>query len=129
METALTIERSTSDYATTTSRLVEAIEQRGLRIFARIDHAAAAHDVGLELANEQVFLFGDPRGGTPLMRNDPRIGIELPLRILVWEDDRGTAIAYRDPRELAGSYEVTEHQATLEAMASLLHGLAEEASG
>jgi uncharacterized protein (DUF302 family) len=129
LETALTIERSTSDYATTTGRLVEAIEQRGLRIFARIDHAAAAHDVGLELANEQVFLFGDPRGGTPLMRNDPRIGIELPLRILVWEDDRGTAIAYRDPRELAGSYEVGEHQATLEAMASLLHGLAEEASG
>jgi uncharacterized protein (DUF302 family) len=128
MDTDLIVTRSASDYATTTARLVESIERRGLRIFARIDHAAAAHDVGLDLANEQVFIFGDPRGGTPLMVDDPRVGIELPLRILVWEDDHGAALAYRDPRELAGHYAVAEHRPTLEAMAGLLQGLSSEAS-
>ena len=63
------------------------------------------------------------------MLDDPRVGIELPLRILVWEDAQGTALAYRDPRELAGHYEVAEHRPTLEAMAGLLQKLADEASG
>jgi uncharacterized protein (DUF302 family) len=129
LDTALTVTRSASDYVTTTGRLVEGIERRGLRIFARIDHAAAARDVGLDLANEQVFVFGDPRAGTPLMLDDPRVGIELPLRILVWEDDQGTVLTYRDPRELAGHYEIVEHRPTLEAMGGLLQKLVEEASG
>lgn len=129
MDTGLIVTRSASDHVTTTGRLIEAIERRGLRIFAQIDHAAAARDVGLDLPSEQVFVFGDPRGGTPLMLDDPRVGIELPLRILVWEDAQGTALAYRDPRELAGHYEVAEHRPTLEAMAGLLQKLADEASG
>jgi uncharacterized protein (DUF302 family) len=128
LDTGLTVTRSASDYVTTTGRLVEGIERRGLRIFARIDHAAAAREVGLELPSEQVFVFGDPRGGTPLMLDDPRVGIELPLRILVWEDDQGTALAYRDPRELDGHYQLAEHHPTLEAMAGLLEGLSSEAS-
>jgi uncharacterized protein (DUF302 family) len=114
---------------TTTGRLVEGIERRGLRIFARIDHAAAAREVGLELPSEQVFVFGDPRGGTPLMQADPRVGIELPLRMLVWEDADGTALAYRDPRELAERYTLDQNHTTLEAMANMLQGLADEVSG
>jgi uncharacterized protein (DUF302 family) len=125
----LVLQRSASDYAETTERLIEAIERRGLRLFARIDHAAAAREVGLELANEAVIVFGDPRSGTPLMRDDPQIGIELPLRMLVWEDDEGTLLGYRDPRELGALYRVAEHRSTLEAMATLLHALAGDAAG
>lgn len=84
----------------------------------------------MELADEQVVLFGSPRAGTPLMRSDPRIGVELPLRILIWADARGVVLGYRDPRELAGPYDIAaEHQPILEQMAMLLGQLADEAAG
>src|SRR3954468_19735584 len=102
--------RSASGYDETVRRLVEAVERRGLTLFARIDHAAAAREAGLELADEQVVLFGNPRAGTPLMQSDPRIGVELPLRILIWADASGVLLGYRDPRELAGPYDITAEQ-------------------
>jgi uncharacterized protein (DUF302 family) len=110
-------------------RLIEAMTSRGLTLFAQIDHAAGAKDAGLELAPEVVVLFGNPRAGTPLMQSDPRIGAELPLRMLVWEDGDGALLGYNDPRELAGRYDVEQHQATLENMSALLATLATEAAG
>jgi uncharacterized protein (DUF302 family) len=124
------VKRSAFGYGETVSRLIDAIESRGLTLFARIDHAGAAREAGLELADEQVVLFGAPRAGTPLMQSDPRIGVELPLRILIWADASGVLLGYRDPLELAGPYEVTaEQQPILERMATLLGQLAEEATG
>jgi uncharacterized protein (DUF302 family) len=124
------VKRSAFGYGETVSRLIDAIEGRGLTLFARIAHAAAAREAGLELADEQVVLFGAPRAGTPLMQSDPRIGVELPLRILIWADASGVLLGYRDPLELAGPYEVTaEQQPILERMATLLGQLAEEATG
>jgi uncharacterized protein (DUF302 family) len=124
------VKRSASAHGDTVVRLVDAIESRGLTVFARIDHAAAARDAGLELADEQVVLFGNPRAGTPLMQSDPRIGVELPLRILVWADPDGVLLGYRDPRELAGPYDIAaEHRPILEQMATLLGELLEEAAG
>jgi uncharacterized protein (DUF302 family) len=121
--------RSSLDYATTLRRLTDAVEHRGLTLFARIDHAAGAREVGLELPDEEVILFGNPRAGTPLMQSDPRIGIELPLRILVWQESEGVEIGYKDPRESAGDYDVAEHEAALTAMAGLLSELVNEAAG
>lgn len=121
--------RSASSYAETTKSLVEAIERRGLTVFARIDHAAGAREVGLELADEEVVLFGSPRSGTPLMQDDPRIGIELPLRMLVWSDGEQVLLGHHDPRELSSSYEVSAHAQTLQQMAALLDALAAEAAG
>ena len=97
-------------------------------MFARIDHAEGARAVGLELADELVLVFGNARGGTPLMQSDARIGIELPLRMLIWSDDDGVALGYNDPRELATTYDVAERQATLEQMAGLLAEIAGEAA-
>src|SRR4051812_11099337 len=99
-----------------------------MTVFARIDHAGAARDAGLELADEQVVLFGNPRAGTPLMQSDPRIGIELPLRILIWADASGVLVGYRDPRELGGPYDIAAEEPILEQMATLLAGLADEAT-
>lgn len=121
--------RSTSGYAETARRLDEAMTSRGLTVFARIDHAAAAREAGLDLAAEEVVLFGNPRAGTPLMQSDPRIGIELPLRVLIWEDGVGVVLGYNDPLELAARYEVEPHHATLETMSALLAALATEAAG
>jgi uncharacterized protein (DUF302 family) len=123
------VERSASGYRDTVARLSDAIERRGLTLFARIDHAGAAREAGLELADEEVVVFGNPRAGTPLMQADPRIGIELPLHILVWADADGVAIGYRDPRELTADYDVAQHEPTLDQMASLLAELSAEAAG
>jgi uncharacterized protein (DUF302 family) len=89
--------RSAYGYRETVARVIDAIEGRGLTLFARVDHAAAAREAGLELADEQVVLFGNPRAGTPLMQSDPRIGVELPLRILIWADATGVLLGYHDP--------------------------------
>jgi uncharacterized protein (DUF302 family) len=126
---AMIVVRSGAGYAETTRSLVAAIERRGLTVFARIDHAAGAREAGLELADEEVVLFGSPRSGTPLMQDDPRIGIELPLRMLVWRDREQVLLGHDDPRELARSYDVPARAQTLEQMAALLDALAAEAAG
>jgi uncharacterized protein (DUF302 family) len=125
---SLVVKRSISSYSDTARSLLAAIEQRGLTVFARIDHAAAAREVGLELADEEVVLFGNPRAGTALMLSDRRIGIELPLRILVWRDGADVLVAYSDPRDLSDEYDVAEHRSTLEQMAKLLEQLTSEAA-
>jgi uncharacterized protein (DUF302 family) len=123
------VTRSGSGYDETAAALVAAIERRGLTVFARIDHAAAAREAGLELEGEEVVVFGSPQAGTPLMQADRGIGIELPLRMLVWRAGNDVQLGYRDPRELASRYDVAGHEATLEQMAALLAGLAAEAAG
>jgi uncharacterized protein (DUF302 family) len=123
------VTRSSSSYVETTRSLVAAIEQRGLTVFARIDHAAGAREVGMKLADEEVVVFGNARSGTPLMQDDPRIGIELPLRMLIWREGEQVLLGHNDPRELSATYEVAPHAQTLEQMAALLGALAAEAAG
>ena len=125
----MVVTRSNSDYSVTADRLVDVIERRGLTVFARFDHAGAADEVGMELADEQVVVFGDPRAGTPLMQSDPRIGIELPLRVLVWRAPEGVLLGHIDPRALGARYDVAEHGGTLERMANLLSDVVAEAAG
>ncbi len=124
----LVVKRSSTSHSETVASLLASIERRGLTVFARIDHAGAAREAGLELAEEEVVLFGSPRAGTPLMLSDRRIGIELPLRVLVWREGTEVLIAYRDPRDLTDEYDVAEHRSTLEQMAKLLEQLASEAA-
>lgn len=115
-------------HAETMRRLHEAIEARGITIFATIDHAGAAREAGLELADEQVLVFGNPKAGTLLMQDDPAVGIELPLKILCWDSHDGVRAGYNDPTELASRYDVGAHAATLEAMSHLLAELVTEAT-
>jgi uncharacterized protein (DUF302 family) len=121
--------KGTSGFAETLSALVAGIERRGLTVFALLDHAAGAREAGLKLEEEQVILFGNPQSGTPLMQDDRRIGIELPLRILVWQEAAEVCIGYRDPRELSNIYNVRAHETTLDQMATLLEALTTEAAG
>jgi uncharacterized protein (DUF302 family) len=122
------VERSMLSYDATVKSLLAAIKRRGLTVFARIDHAAAARAVGLELADEEVVIFGNPRGGTPLMQSDRRIGIELPLRMLVWQEGEDVLVGHGDPRDLK-VYDVADHLQALQQMATLLDELAAEAAG
>jgi uncharacterized protein (DUF302 family) len=86
----------------TMDRLEAAARAKGLMIFARINHAAGASKAGIFLRPSELLVFGDPHVGTPLMRAEPRIGIDLPLRALVWQDNaEQTWIATVNPKYLA----------------------------
>ena len=113
----------------TVRRIEAALAERGLTLFARIDHAAGARAAGLDLPDEVVLLFGDPRVGTLLMQEAPAVGIALPLRMLVWLEDGVTRIGFEEPAELAERYGITRHAETLEQMHLLLDGLAAAAEG
>lgn len=118
---------SAHSVAETVERLRGVLEQRSITVFATIDHGAAAREAGLELPDELVVLFGDPRSGTPLMQADPAVGIELPLRVLVWDDRGTTMVGYNDPTALADGYRLAELQERLERMHALLAALVSEA--
>ena len=109
-------------------RLVDSVTRHGMTIFARIDHAAAAKDVGMSLSPTEVLIFGNPKGGTPLMQAAQTLGIDLPLKALVWQDDAGTTwLGYNDPRWLAKRHGVTGHEPMLDAMVNGLAAVAKEA--
>src|SRR5207302_9133609 len=85
---SLTTVKSAHGVPETVDRVIAALSLRGIRIFARIDHAAGARQAGLELADEELVIFGDPRAGTLLMHADAAVGYDHPLRLLIW-DARG----------------------------------------
>jgi uncharacterized protein (DUF302 family) len=97
----------------TLDRLEADVKAKGLTVFARIDHAAGAAAVGLPLLPTAVLIFGNARGGTPLMQSTQLIGIELPLKVLVWQDTSGkTWLSYVDPANLAKRYGLPTETAT-----------------
>jgi uncharacterized protein (DUF302 family) len=86
----------------TMQRLLAALAKRDLTVFARIDHAANAAAVGMPLRPTEVVLFGNPKGGTALMQDQQRVGIDLPLKALVWQDAQGKVwLSYNAPDWIA----------------------------
>jgi uncharacterized protein (DUF302 family) len=73
----------------TIDRLRDAVTAAGLQVFARVDHAAGAREVGLDLRPTELLMFGNARGGTPLMQDKQTAGIDLPLKVLAWADESG----------------------------------------
>ncbi len=87
--------------AETADRLETVLKAKALKVFARIDQKAEAEAVGLTMRPMQLLIFGDPRAGTPLMNAYPTIGIDLPLKVLVWEDSEGRVwLSYTNPAYL-----------------------------
>ena len=114
----------------TMDRLIAAVTSRGMTVLARIDHAAAAVKAGMELRPTEVVLFGNPRAGTPLMQVAQTIGIDLPLKALVWQDTDGkTWFAYNDPKWLAKRHQaLVGTERSLGAMTDALAAVAKEAT-
>ena len=112
----------------TMSRFEAEVKAKGLTIFARIDHAAEAAAVGLPLRPTELLLFGNAKGGTPLMQAVQTIGIDLPLKVLVWQDASGdTWLSYNDPSWLAKRHGLA-HEAAVRALAAALDALARTAT-
>ncbi len=114
----------------TMDRFVAAVAERGMTILARIDHAGAAAKVGMELRPTEVVLFGNPKAGTPLMQAMQTIGIDLPLKALVWQDADGkTWLSYNDPKWLVERHGIPAGmERTLGAMADVLAAIAKAAT-
>lgn len=107
----------------TERRLVEAAETVGLTIVARVDHAAAARGVGLELPPTFLVVFGNPRAGTLLMARQRTVGIDLPLKALVWEEGGRVRLSYSDPTYLASRHGLPGDLPVLSQMSNVLRKL------
>jgi uncharacterized protein (DUF302 family) len=96
-------------FSKTVDHLVETIEKVGMNVFARIDHAAAATDVGMSLPPTLVLIYGHARGGTPVMQAAPAAALDLPLRVLIRETDRGdTVIAFHPARQMLANHAIPD---------------------
>jgi uncharacterized protein (DUF302 family) len=126
----LTTLRSSNGPKETMDRLEADVKAKGLTVFARIDHAAGAAAVGLALRPTELLIFGNAKGGTPLMQSVQTIGIDLPLKALVWQDASGdTWLSYNDPSWLAKRQGLgPEVAATVNALTAALAALAKAAT-
>ena len=109
----------------TVDRLKSLLSEKGIELFAHIDHAGAAKKVGLSLPPTQVLIFGNPKAGTPLMQSQQTIGLDLPLRALVWEDESSKVwLTYRRVALLARQHRVTGRDQAVTALDDGLGALA-----
>lgn len=121
--------KSPNSVRDTMNRLEKIVKQRGLTVFARIDHAAGASKVGKSLRPTELLIFGNPKGGTPLMMCAQTTGIDLPLKVLVWEDaGKQVWLGYNDPAYLAKRHAVANCP-VVEKLRNALDGIAEAAIG
>jgi uncharacterized protein (DUF302 family) len=114
----------------TMDRLEAEVKGKGLTVFAHIDHAAGATAVGLSLGPTDLLIFGNAKGGTPLMQAVQTVGIDLPLKVLVWQDAAGqTWLSYNDPHWLAKRHRIDgAAAAAVNGLAGALAALAQAAA-
>lgn len=124
---------SMHDVTSTMERLENILTSKGMTIFTKIDHAAGARSVGNALPDTQILVFGNPKIGSPLMLCQPTVAIDLPQKMLVWQDKQGeTQLAYNDPMYLAQRHGFTESDPCypiLEKVGMALANFAEAAAG
>ena len=111
-------------------RLQAEIRAQGMTVFARIDHAAGAAEVGLTLPPTELIIFGNARAGTPLMQSAQTVGIDLPLKALVWEDTAGTTwLSYNEPGWIAQRHRVDANaEQVVSKMAAALSAMSRKAA-
>ena len=125
----LTTIKSSHGPQETMNRLEAAVKAKGMTVFARIDHSAGASAVGLSLNPTEVLIFGNARGGTPLMQSVQTIGIDLPLKTLVWQDASGdTWLSYNDPAWLAKRHGLSGAETPVGNMTAALDAVAKAAA-
>ena len=126
MSDGLITTASAHDFDATLSGLIRAIAARQLTLFAVIDHADGAQIAGLDLGPATLVIFGNARGGTPLMQQNRRIGIDLPLKVLVWQDESGVFLTADDPHWIAARHGLDA--AAADGLAAVLEALTQTAA-
>lgn len=114
----------------TMNRCEAEVRAKGMTVFAHIDHAAGAAAAGLPLRPTDLLIFGAAKGGTPLMQAEQTIGIDLPLKVLVWQDEAGaTFLSYNDPAYLTRRHGFGDgNRPAVEAMQGALKAIAAKAT-
>jgi uncharacterized protein (DUF302 family) len=112
-------------------RLEVDLKAKNITVFVRIDHAAGAASVAMPLRPTELLIFGNPKSGTPLMQSNQTIGIDLPLKVLAWQDAGGKVwLTYTDPRWLARRHRLgSATDASVAALATVLANLVKAATG
>jgi uncharacterized protein (DUF302 family) len=127
---AIVVKQSSRDFGSTIERLKSAIEARGANVAAVVDHAAAAQANGMSLGPTTLVIFGNPKLGTPLMQSQRTAGLDLPLRVLVWEDADGIVrVAYWPPSQMAAEHGIVDRGDIVAKMAAALDAITDEAIG
>jgi uncharacterized protein (DUF302 family) len=119
---------SSASVSETADRLVAAAEGAGATVFARVDHAAGAQGVGEELPPTTLVIFGNPQIGTPILQAERRAGLDLPLRVLIWEEGGATMLGYEDPDAVKDRYAIDGADEAFDAMRGALDNLTSEAA-
>ena len=128
-ESTLLTRKSSHSVAVTLDRLEAAAREKGIGIVARVDHAAAAAKAGMTLKPTQLLIFGNPKLGTPLMQSNPQIGLDLPLRVLAWEDAAGVVwVGYTAPADLVARYRIGDRAEVVQKMTGVLDALTTQAT-
>ncbi|MFK8186400.1 MAG: DUF302 domain-containing protein [Phormidesmis sp.] len=127
--TGLIIKPSAHSVEETERRFISTIEARGLNVFTTVDHAQNATGAGLTLPPTRVVIFGNPKLGTPLMQCAQSLAIDLPQKLLIWENEDGQVqIAYNDPRYLGGRHRLGScGNKVIQQVAGALDGLSNAA--
>ena len=127
--TGLVTKKSAHSVAQTLDRLEGALKDKGIVVFARIDHTAGAKKAGMSLRSTELLIFGNPKLGTPLMQSKQTIGIDLPLKVLAWEDENGQVwLTYNAPDFLANRHGITDRAQVLTKMTEALQKLTDVAT-
>ncbi len=125
----LVAKKSPHSVAVTLDRLSETLKIRSIGIVARVDHAGAAQKIGQALKPTELLIFGNPKLGTRVMQSNRRIGLDLPMKVLAWEDDGGQVwLAYVKPEVLKSEYSVSGHDDVFKEMTQALDKLTDEAT-
>ena len=121
--------QSTFNVEETADRMVSILKEKGMTVFNRIKHSAAAAEVGIELRNTELILFGNPKVGSPLMKCQQSAAIDLPQKALIWEDDKAKVwISYNDPRYLGKRHNITGCEEVISKIETALAGISESAA-
>lgn len=123
------VKPSAHSVSETLDRLGAVLEKNGIRIFARVDHAAGAEGVGMDLPATQLLIFGNPNLGTPLMQAARTVAIDLPMKALAYRDANGDVqLAYNDPAYLAARHGIDGEDAVIDKMTGALGKLTDAAT-
>jgi uncharacterized protein (DUF302 family) len=113
----------------TASRLENVLNEKGMTIFARINHSAGARKVGIDLGETEIIIFGNPKAGSPLMKCQQTVAIDLPQKALIWEDIKGKVwLSYNAPSYLAKRHKIKGCEEALTKVEKALAGITKAAT-
>jgi uncharacterized protein (DUF302 family) len=120
---------SNHDVKATADRLEDILKAKGMDLVARVDHAAGAEKVGKKLRPTELIIFGNPQAGTALMQNKQSVGLDLPQKVLIWEDDQGKVwLSYNDPNYLMSRHGINGCNELINNIGNALASITNEAS-